>query len=169
MKTRPRGFTLIEMLATLALASLLMLGILSVMASLGKARQEVESHRSEVPLAADVEAVILRDLQDARSVKAEGAGFRIEGYGAMDPKTLARTHRPARVVYSVRNGGGGGVLVRQQWTFDDESGAKSFSQIVALNVGQFALKDIQWPKHAHLVIQPSAVGGPSVDSIVHLE
>ena len=172
MTYRPRqhhGFTAVELLAALALASLLMVAVLGVLGSIGRTRATLTRHGGPNPWLSDIEPVIRQDLLDARTLDVSGGAVHLQGYGALDPVNLVRTHRPADIRYLVRQAGACSLLIREQRTFDDRTGAKVLTQIVALDVASVALLDVQWPRQVHLVIQASVPGGPSVDRVLVLE
>ena len=166
-----RGFTAVELLAALALASVLMVAVLGVIGAVGRTRGTLARHAGPNPWLSEIPMALRQDLQDGRTLDASGGtgGFKVQGYGALDPATLIRTHKPAEISYRVRQAGSCSVLVREQRTFDDRTGVQLFTQIVAWDVATLTLKDVQWPHRVHLLVTPAMPGGTSVDQVLVLE
>lgn len=139
-----RGFTLIEILATTALAALLLLAGFKVIASFGRARTTLarqEAARSYVPEVADL---LRLDLANARYMKARPNELTLTGYCGLDPDTLDPNHRPVTVRYHLAGtGGGGGRLVREQTDLDVPTNRNRWSALVCSGVTGFEVRAVK--------------------------
>lgn len=146
-RQRNTAFTLVEALATMALASLLVLAGFRVIASVGRGRaamierDPVAGHAA----AAGVLELVRWDLSNARFVRAGEDELSLYGYNAFDAQTLAPVHRPVRVVYRIRRAGGRGWLVREQTNLDVSNNRNRWTQLVCPDVSTLQLHRVPSP------------------------
>jgi hypothetical protein len=136
-----RGFTLVETLAATVLAALLLITVMTVIASLGRERRDM-ARRAVADPTADLVDVIRWDLVNARDVTPTRDGVSIDGFASLDPKSRERAgHRPVRVLYEVRRSTGRSWLVRRQL---DSGGADPRSEELVTD-GVVRLLVTPWP------------------------
>ncbi len=141
-----RGFTLIELLLATVLMTLLMVGVLAVITNLGRGALAAAG---DGPAAATLaESVVdpwvrlLReDLEHADRIDAEPGCVTLVGYGALDPQSGARTHRPARVLYRLADVDGGPWLIREETPLD-APGAPARRELLGRGVVGFELVEV---------------------------
>ena len=122
---RRRGFTLIEVLVTTALAALVMVAVLEVVRSTGRLRAAMDRTAHTEPWADQVLDRIEQDLLQSDLVTTSKTSVVMTGYSSMNTDSTDRTHRPVRVRYLIEDGEGdvAGVLIREQQWLDVESSA----------------------------------------------
>lgn len=140
MMKEKQGFTLVEVVAALALAGVLLTVLLTVTTRVNSARAADRRDR----IRADGLIGLLRhDLIHARSLESSPNNIIITGYGGLDRRTLEPTHRPARVTYRVlRIDGETGilpVLVREQVDLDNRTNREAFIELVAIGIVSFTI------------------------------
>ena len=135
-----RGFTLVEILATIALAALLLLAGFRAVASLGRQRAMLarqEAARTYVPELADL---LRLDLSNARYMKAAPNELTLTGYCGLDADTLDPNHRPVTVRYHLARAGGRGRVVREQTDLDVPTNRNRWSAVVCSGVAAFEVR-----------------------------
>ena len=159
-----RGFTLIEALASTALAALLMLAGVSVVASLGRSRAILtrDAARTEIR---EVVEMIRFDLANARWIKARANHVTLTGFGGLDPRTLAPNHRPVRIIYTLKKTGSQTWLVREQAGLDAPSSGNGWSELICAGVEKFSIESIEGSgeAHAHLELARDGPDGGTSD------
>ena len=152
---RPDGFTMIEVLLATAIAAMLMLALLSVTASLGRAQAIVDSQSFEPSWRANLIQVLERDFALARRVELNGdEGFVIEGLSRLAPvpETSGNTfetrprHLPTTVRYAlVETDPGSLLLVREESDPRDTESEEPFKTLLAMNVASITITPIYPP------------------------
>ena len=132
-----RGFTLIEILATTALAALLLLAGFRAIASLGRARAALAAQEARRTYAPEVVDLLRLDLSNARYMKARAGELTLTGYCGLDATTLEPTHRPATVRYHLARAGGRSWLLREQTDLDVSTNRNRWSTLVCPGVAAF--------------------------------
>jgi len=161
LRYRSQGMTLVELLASVALASLLMVVLLQVIVAIGRDRHKVSAEEdSGSAWSSQIHDVLRSDLDVAHSVRWEESQLVIEGAGALDAATLAPVHLPARVRYllvdvdgnpmsqgpavavGLDTGGNGlgALLVREQEDLLDLSQRRPNRTLVAIHVRSFGMQ-----------------------------
>jgi hypothetical protein len=119
--SNPRAFTLLELLLATALTTVLMIGVLAVVADLG-APEAAAGHVPDGERDRAFEAcldLLHEDLGHAVAVDASRANeLTLVGYAALDAAGRERTHRPVRVRYTLEQIDGRSWLVRRQDALD---------------------------------------------------
>ena len=148
--TRRRAFTLIELLAASALAAVLMLVMFQVIGSLGRARtalarSEAGGAAAQSPWKSDLLDAVRWDLANADTAKFEADRIVLTGHGSLNRRTLARSHEPVTVTYSIerRGRGDGGCLVRRQMPRGGATNDRGWSEVVCVGVSRFGLEPLQ--------------------------
>ena len=93
------GFTAIELLAATALAGMLMLAVLTVTGSLGRAEQVIENRSSDPSWRRQVTDLLRRDVVQARKVDVQEGVLIIEGWCRLDEARGTISHRPVTIRY----------------------------------------------------------------------
>lgn len=133
---RAVAFTLIEVLAAVALSAVLLMVLVTVAVSVKKGERRLAAHAAEGERHAALFDLVRHDLVHARTITIEKNLLIIDGYGALDGETLAPLHRPAIVTYALAEVGGGVGLLRSQETI----GGDAFAELVAMGVTGFDLE-----------------------------
>lgn len=144
---RTAGFTLVEVVAGLALAGLLLTVLLTVTTRINHTRAALDDVDNRDRGRVDGLAALLRhDLIHARSFESSRVGVTMIGYGGLDRDTLEPTHRPARVTYRVLSVDGESgaipVLVREQADLDDRTNREAYIELVAIGIDGFTIGGI---------------------------
>lgn len=152
-----RAFTLLEMLMATALSTVLMIGVMAVVADLGSAgldssvrqRKPLETGGDPAPgigrdaLGAWV-GLLREDLRHATEVVASRDNeLTLWGYGALDSRSRERTHRPVRVRYGIETVGGRSWLVRRQSLLDALTNQNVQRDLVCGGVRRFELVSVR--------------------------
>jgi len=109
-----RGFTLIELMATLALTSLIVASVLPVTVSLSRSQALAQRMSDTASRITSLRRLLALDLSNAEKYKPAGQGLVVATHAALKPDTLALQHLDATVRYEVRRIGTTGWLVRVQ-------------------------------------------------------
>ncbi len=140
-----RAFTLLELLVATALSTVLMIGVLAVVADLG-APEVAAGIAEEAGAAGGDEALdawvgLLReDLAHAHSIDASKANeVVLMGYGALDGRARERTHRPVLVLYKIERIDGRPWLIRRQAVLDVLTNQNVQRDLVCCGVTRFEL------------------------------
>ncbi len=157
-----RGFSLIEMLAAAALSAVLMIGLMAVIASVGRTRRAFAAQTEQSAWSAGVADLLRFDLRNAQTVKAGPNALTLTGTGALDARTLAPSHRPVRVEYALRTAAGRSWLVRRQTDLDVLSNANAWSEAVCPGVAAFAVQLLPDPVPAGAPKPPPDAAPPRV-------
>lgn len=128
----PRGLTLVELLAALALLAILSLTLLALTRATAR-DAAVQSGAAQPPAWRErLARRLTQDLEQSLSAAPTPNGLLIEGWNDHDPDTLAPRHRPVRVVWRVDQG----ALWRESTPLNREPGAgpASSRRLVAAGV-----------------------------------
>jgi len=111
---RRRGFTLVEVLVATTLGALLMVAMFMVLAGLGRERKALAQRAAgTVPL--QLMELLRWDLVNARTVRSQGKGVLLSGFGCLDETTMSpRSLQPVDVLYEIQRLGGRSWLTRRQ-------------------------------------------------------
>lgn len=96
------GLTLIELLASLAIVSVVAVASLSVATRLAKSAAHDRTASRYERTAAALSRLIELDLAHAEGYRITDEGIELAARAALDPATRAVDHVPARVTYAVR-------------------------------------------------------------------
>jgi prepilin-type N-terminal cleavage/methylation domain-containing protein len=112
---RPRrALTLVELMATLAIVSLLTAAAMLVVGSLTHAQVREQAQHDEALLATGLWDALTADILHADRYAVTAAGFALETQSCLDPETMEQEHLPGRVEYAVREVGPRRWLLRIQ-------------------------------------------------------
>lgn len=130
-----RGLTLIELLATTALAGLLMATLLQVVAATGRTRALIEDNPLQAHTWLDQLAEQLNhDIAAAESARWKNDRLILEGWCGWDRKRLERSHEPAIVTYRLVGGGTSQILIREQRDVLDLGQQRPSQSVMAIGV-----------------------------------
>ena len=151
------GFTLLELLLASALTTLLMVGVLGIVAQVGLPARQPSDAASPDAASGDASlrgfADILRlDLEHAASIDVTKPN-RVEllGYGSLDAETRRRTHRPVRIVYHIARIGDRRWLLREQRRLDVLTNRNVQRDLIAAGIRGFEL--------SHVPLTPDRIAG----------
>jgi prepilin-type N-terminal cleavage/methylation domain-containing protein len=151
MRRHPAAFSLIEMLAALALGTLLMLAAMGVLRSLAHfpaATITAQSPQTEV-------VRLLRwDLANARRFESTPDGVILWGLDSLDPVDMTATHRPAKVIYRIADFAGVSSLMRLEEPLGAAMGRENPPQLICSNVSRIAIRGISDSANATGDAQP---------------
>lgn len=133
---RTTAFTLIEVLAAVALSTVLLMVLTTVAMSVKKGERQLAAHAAEGERHDAIFDLFRHDLVHARTIEIEQDLLIIDGYGALDGESLAPLHRPAIVTYALAEVGETVGLLRHQETV----GGDVFAELVAVGVTGFVLE-----------------------------
>ena len=125
-----RGLTLVELLAALALTSLLMAGLTGVLRCLQTHRATLESERRFEPWQEQFLDTLCWDLENSRRMLVKGAECRLEGFAGRDFLSHVATHELARIVYHPVKIGRHDWLVRREVHPADRTNRNARSELV---------------------------------------
>ncbi len=110
------GFTLIELLLATVLTSLLMLGVLGVIARVSTpAGAAVDAQiRAEDSGMLNCVRLLRTDLSIARTLETNDGAIELVSHGGLDPATYERSQLPVAVSYFVETVGGRPWLLREE-------------------------------------------------------
>jgi prepilin-type N-terminal cleavage/methylation domain-containing protein len=134
MMRRRRGFTLIEILLAVTIATLLMAAVLAVLGGVGRDQKRLTADEKKSRPTATIE--LLRwDLTNAESITPIDSGVLLQGHGGIDPSSLEPNNRLTRVIYQIRRDrGGNSNLFREQRYLDDPIRPQPWSDLVMRDV-----------------------------------
>jgi prepilin-type N-terminal cleavage/methylation domain-containing protein len=139
------GFTLVEMLVTLAAATILMSGVLVVVSASARDRLHMKALEDRQTLSQERLLELLRiDLVNARALQPlpEDRGIVMSGFAAIDHSTFARNDRAVEVRYEVQGDETHKVVIRQQRYLDERVPTKPWTEIVVDGVSALTVTTI---------------------------
>ena len=141
---RRGGFTLVEILLAVTLATVLMAAVLAVLGGVGRDRKRLATDGQPTRPVAAME--LLRwDLINATTITTTADGVVLRGHGGIDPASLTPNNRLTRVTYRVRRGGdsrndgGASSLIREQRYLDDPVRPEPWADLVLRGVRGVAI------------------------------
>lgn len=140
-----RAFTLVEMMTATALATVLMIGVLSVIGTMKPTRP---NRNDPTPHHEDIVHLIRWDLLNARTIQFDGNTLKLEGYGSLDPARfgwkryalLPPSHQPITIEYRLWKERDLSWLVRRQIHPMDRSNRNAWTEVVACDIESFGLQ-----------------------------
>jgi hypothetical protein len=125
------AFSLIELVAALALATLLTIAVLAAMRSMVTALPSAGSSSRSAGSDARLADLLRFDLNQASSIRQADGTLYLAGYSGLDASSLQPTDRPVLVAYSQRDIDGREWLMREQTALDVLSTQGTWSELVA--------------------------------------
>jgi hypothetical protein len=125
------AFSLIELVAALALATLLTSAVLGAMRSMATGLPGIASSSRSAGPDARLADLLRFDLSQASVIRQADGTLSLAGYSGLDASTFQPTHRPVIVTYSQREIAGRQWLVREQTALDVLSTRGTWSELVA--------------------------------------
>lgn len=111
---KPSGLTLIELIAALAIVSLLMAVALRVATQLARRQDALQRPGGGSGLRERLGAVLEADFVHARRYRSGPSGLAVMTQASLDGRTMAMEHLPTEVTYLVRKIGSISWLLRRQ-------------------------------------------------------
>jgi hypothetical protein len=131
------AFTLIEMLAAMSLATLLMVAAMPVLRSL-----RPSSMPADLSLSSNVLGLLRWDLANSRRFQPHADGVTLWGLGSLDAGSMQPTDRPAMVTYRVAIFAGVSSLIRIEEPLGASAGPQIRSQLICSNVSAFSVRGL---------------------------
>lgn len=163
MNLSRRAFTLIEMLAATALAALLMIALLSVIASLGRTRAAMNRADEAQQWHEGVVEMIRLDLVNSTSVTTDRDAITIEGHVLLDASDRSATQRLGMVRYHLRSIGNRTWLVRSQQPRNGGQIARTVTELLCPDVRGISLT--VYDRRLHLDRGSASPGAPAIKSM----
>ena len=152
-RRRRCGFTLIEILLAVTIATVLMAAVLAVLGGIGRDQKRLTADEKKTRPTATIE--LLRwDLTNAESITPIDSGVLLQGHGGIDASSLEPNNRLTRVIYRIRrNRGGDSDLVREQRYLDDPVRPQPWSDLVMRDVRAIGVSPGGNPKSPRVSVQ----------------
>ncbi len=131
-----RAFTAVELIATLALATVLMAAVLSITGNLARnlrSQKQTQNHSKQTLWLNAAHKIIATDLLHAQQVTSTKTGLHIIGYATINNPPNNTTHHPVHIDYIIDNSETPTRLWRQQHQLNTTP-ARTTRQLVALGV-----------------------------------
>ena len=136
-----QGFTTIELLVALSIASLLMVAVLDVARTAGATAAAMDRATESSQAWIDRFAEQLeRDLRHAERLIIRDDRVVLEGHGALDPVTLTATHHTAQVIYRIEQESDQAFLVREQVEADRNTNSHRSITLIGVGVERLAVE-----------------------------
>ena len=103
------AFTLVEMLAALALSAALMVAVLSLSTGVSRTERAMAATHQRSDTHEALVELLRRDLSEARQVDILSQGIRLIGPLQVEPDTQERSHLPVEVRYEIAESPVGGL------------------------------------------------------------
>lgn len=133
------GMTILELLVAMALSTMLVVSVLSVLTALESHRRELAKQTTWEPWRHLLARQLRRDLANARRVHAQPGRLVLTGYLGTDGPLLQSTFRVAEVTYQLAASGGTSYLVRDERPLDRLTNAVGTRQLMAGDVTDLQL------------------------------
>lgn len=141
--------TLIELMATLAITSMLVIGALGVAANLSRSEKiNAALHDADMSYA-NMKTILQLDMTHATKVRKTAAGFELQVRAGLDPESMRVTHIESTVAYEITDIAGRKWLVRKQQddvsdstsskSSNDSNNSKNFAELVAPDISEVSL------------------------------
>ncbi len=164
MMASEKAYTLIELLVAMALASALMVTVMTLLASLDRHQTQMKKATATLTLDHRLAEVITRDLLHAQRGIFLPNEIQLTSYHHLDPQTFSASHRPVQVIYRLHADEAGSCLVRDQYALDvtpSSAQARVSTSLLAWGVRQFAIAPI------HESTTPENDAKPSWSTVQH--
>lgn len=132
------GLTLLEMIAALALATILLVSTIAIFRAINRTDKEAQ----QLALGNDfwlteVESKLQLDLQNATDLRLDGASLELQGPCYLSVDSNQPTTRTANVRWSIQEIGNRSWLVRTQTEVDSTTNNEPTRQLIAANIDAF--------------------------------
>jgi len=109
-----RGMTAVELVASMVLASVLMVAMLGVLRGLKAHERTITQKSTRLPWQANLDKVLSHDLANSRTYELTPNGLILRGFAGSDVRTGVSTWLPATIYYEVKNDGNRPWLLRRE-------------------------------------------------------
>ena len=149
---RRDGFTLIEILLAVTIATVLMAAVLAVLGGIGRDQKRLTAAEKSIRPSAAIE--LLRwDLINAETITPTADGILLQGHGGIDPSSLEPNNRLTRVTYRIRRERGESNLFREQHYLDDQVRSQPWGDLVMRDVRSIRITPSGNPKPPRVSLQ----------------
>jgi prepilin-type N-terminal cleavage/methylation domain-containing protein len=153
MRSRRRGFTLVEILLAVTIATLLMAAVLAMLGGIGRDRKRLATRTESNHRPAAAIELLRWDLTNAEMISPTADGVLLQGHGGIDPSSLEPNNRLVRVTYRIRRAGGTSDLFREQRYLDDPVRPQPWDDLVLRDVRRVAVAPSGNPKSPRVGVQ----------------
>ena len=161
-----RAFTLVELVAALALSAVLMMALLKVSIALNHSASALQKRGTENEGFVSTVALLRRDLTGCVNLDT-GRELRISGCNWIDPNLMRAAHLPAEVIWHVKKIEQRNWLVREQVPKFEQAAPGKSCELVLPDVKTFEIqKDIL---KAATNVAPSAAEARRLPSAVRMK
>ena len=136
-KPRREALTLIELLAALAIVSVLTAGAFRVTGQLSRSGKVIQARQDSSTLETGLKNLLAADVHHADRYKSDVSKLSFEMHASLDAKTLEIRHIPSNVTYEIRSFEGRNWLVRTQKL----TNLPLHTELVCPDVSKIVLKD----------------------------
>lgn len=139
-RTIRRAFTFVEVLVAMALATLLMVGVLEVLKITARHQQWLTEKANSEAWHAQLQRQLRWDMVLARQFELSRDQLRLVGYMGRDALTDRPVYRPTEIVYGLHPIGQTYWLVRREKRLDDTTNQDSSREIVCSGIGSMRME-----------------------------
>jgi len=149
------GLTLIELMATMAIVSILTVSALAVLNRLPTISSGARQQQERSSFRDSLRDLITDDLFHATQYCLTGGGFVLKSHMHLDQSDMDRTFRPGTITYLVQRVGDSNCLVRVQ---KPDRGEEVFTELVCPDVKSVTLESVEKPLFKPIALQPMPAG-----------
>jgi len=165
-QSKPRAFTILELLAATALTALLMVAVLHVISSLGRSRAALARQPDGGAWRSDLLDTLRYDLSNATAASFRHGKVTLAGHGGLDRNTLAHRHEPVTVTYGLAMIHGRQWLVRTQIARDGLSNEPAWTELLCPDVTAFNCQPAGVAISAPLELTPDDTPNATIPPVV---
>lgn len=135
-----RAFTILELLATVALSAVLMVAVLHVLGTIGRDRAASAAPAEAQVWRADLLDLLRRDLAGSTGARFGESALTLTGHAGLARDTAAARDEPVVVRYVLVSLHGRNWLVRRQTARAGRAGAAAWTELVCPDVVRFSVR-----------------------------
>ena len=163
MRRPTKAFTLIELLAALAISGMLIVAALTVASDLGRSEARAQVRHKDTWLHAPIRAVVSLDLLNAAGWNQTEHGYLLRTQSSLAPGSMELRHLPATVEYTLQALDGHTWLTRTQHSLTAEP---DVTDLVCSGVQYFGLETNTDPDGAPAVTATVEFDAPEREPLI---
>lgn len=133
------GFTLVELLAALMLAALLMAGMTGIAGHLAKQKRQLEATHNPLAWLVQLEERLSRDYRNCSRILVRPRSIELRGFSYTHFGSGRAEHLPVEVRYELVRQQTGDLLVRTERHLDEVAGKNQRRELLCIGVERFEL------------------------------